>query len=212
MGQYYKIVNLDKKEYLHPHAFGDGLKLLEFGMSSRGTMTGLTILLADGNNRGGGDLRVDESNPICRDFVGRWAGDRIVIAGDYADKGRFISDKDDLTELEDDDGKPATAKDVNLYVLAAEKFRDVSPETLYCILQDGYILKEIKGELKKGDGVFSNRELLKDIILLIDTKDPKDFPAILPDLTTDGGKQIWEVLVKGTVRKSRTRSPSGSRV
>ena len=45
MGQYFLIVNLDKKEYLHPHKFGDGLKLLEFGCSSQGTLTALTLLL-----------------------------------------------------------------------------------------------------------------------------------------------------------------------
>src|SRR3972149_6463998 len=79
MGQYYKIVNLDKKEYLHPHKFGDGLKLLEFGCSSQGTLTALTLLLAKGNGRGGGDY--PSNNPL----IGSWAGDRIVIVGDYYD-------------------------------------------------------------------------------------------------------------------------------
>ena len=31
MGQYYVIANLDKKEFLNPHKFGDGVKLMEFG-------------------------------------------------------------------------------------------------------------------------------------------------------------------------------------
>jgi hypothetical protein len=44
-------------------------------------MAGLAILLANSNGRGGGDLRSD--NPI----IGSWAGDRIVIAGDYAEIG-----------------------------------------------------------------------------------------------------------------------------
>ena len=78
MGQYYKICNLDQKEYLHPHKFGDGMKLLEFGCSSSGTMTALAVLLAEGNGRGGGDLNYD--HPL----IGSWAGDRIVIMGDYA--------------------------------------------------------------------------------------------------------------------------------
>lgn len=86
MGQYYMIVNIDKGESIHPHKFGDGMKLLEFGCSTDGTMTALAILLADGNGRGGGDLRSDNT------IVGSWAGDRIVIAGDYADKGRFNKD------------------------------------------------------------------------------------------------------------------------
>lgn len=79
MGQYYKIANLDKKQYLHPHRCGDGLKLMEFGLSSFGTMSALAILLADGNGRGGGDLRSDAS------IIGSWSGDRITIVGDYAD-------------------------------------------------------------------------------------------------------------------------------
>ena len=35
MGQYFKVLNLDKKEYLHPHCCGDGLKLMEFGGGRR---------------------------------------------------------------------------------------------------------------------------------------------------------------------------------
>src|SRR5437868_2760036 len=63
MGQYYLIVNLDKKEFLRSHDFGDGAKLLEFGCSANGMMTGLAILLADGNGRGGGDLY--RSGPVA---------------------------------------------------------------------------------------------------------------------------------------------------
>lgn len=97
MGQGYVVVNLDKKEYLRPHAFGEGYKLLEFGSSGGGTMAGLSILLANSNGRGGGDL--DSDDPI----VGSWAGDRIVIAGDYAkagDKGEFPSKEDFVTLYE----------------------------------------------------------------------------------------------------------------
>ena len=92
MGQYYLIVNVDKGEYLNPHRFGDGLKLLEFGPSGSGTMTGLAVLLADGNGRGGGDLGSD--HPI----IGSWAGNRIVVAGDYADPWNFIPEGD-MNEL-----------------------------------------------------------------------------------------------------------------
>lgn len=82
MGQYHRIVNLDKREFLHPHKFGDGLKLMEFGHSSSGTLLGLTVLLAaacKGGGRGGGDIHAD--SPL----VGSWAGDRIAIVGDYSE-------------------------------------------------------------------------------------------------------------------------------
>lgn len=80
MGQYHIIVDLDKKEYLNPHDFGAGTKLMEFGGSGGGVMLGLAVLLARDNGRGGGDLRSE--NPI----IGSWAGDRIEIAGDYGDE------------------------------------------------------------------------------------------------------------------------------
>ena len=84
MGQYYVIVNLDKHEYLKPHDFGEGAKLMEFGASGCGTMGGLAILLSDGNGRGGGDCQSD--SPL----IGSWVGDHIVIAGDYADVGSHV--------------------------------------------------------------------------------------------------------------------------
>lgn len=97
MGQYYKIVNLDKRESICPHHFGDGAKILEFGHGGL-TMTALAVLLANSNGRGGGDLMVraadyknptpaETANQIRIDAVsGRWAGDRIVVAGDYAEE------------------------------------------------------------------------------------------------------------------------------
>lgn len=84
MGQYYLLVNLTKRQYVQPNYLGDGSKLMEFGSSSPGTMTALAVLLADGNGRGGGDLA--SSNPV----VGSWAGDQIVVTGDYADDGKFV--------------------------------------------------------------------------------------------------------------------------
>lgn len=129
MGQYYKIANLNKKEYLHPHHCGDGLKLLEFGSSGDGTMLCLAILLADGNNRGGGDLRSD--NPI----IGSWAGDRIVICGDYADAGKY--------------GKLDTKK-TNLYSRVDEEhgWTDVSAKARDALCDDEWIaLRELVGEI-----------------------------------------------------------------
>ena len=121
MGQYYLIVNIDKKQYLHPHKCGDGLKLLEFASSGCGTLSALAILLADGNGRGGGDLRSE--NPI----IGSWAGDRVVIAGDYADEGRFT---DEPTR--------------NLYRVADDEYEDVSRPALRAMADDHWFAEEMK--------------------------------------------------------------------
>lgn len=101
MGQYHYICNLDKREYLDPHGFGDGLKLMEFGQSASGVMTGLALLLAVSNGpdgRGGGDwhrwtggpgyegreVTLPENHEALAEHIpGRWGGDRIAIIGDY---------------------------------------------------------------------------------------------------------------------------------
>jgi|TARA_R100000482_G_C5071145_1_gene121614 hypothetical protein len=83
MGQYYKVVNKTKKEFLHPYGFGHGAKLMEFVCDSEGMLQSLAILLAEGNGRGGGDFSSD--NPL----IGSWSGDEITIVGDYADSGLY---------------------------------------------------------------------------------------------------------------------------
>ena len=83
MGQYHKVYNLDKEEYFQD----DYLKLLE-QISTRGSTTALFMLVANSSGRGGGDF--DDHK-----FIGRWAGDRIVVQGDYAEPGDpgFIPDR-----------------------------------------------------------------------------------------------------------------------
>jgi len=128
MGQYYKIVNLDKQEFLDTYTFNDGAKLLEFGCSSEGTLTALAILLVDGNGRGGGDLHSDKL------IIGSWAGDRIVVAGDYADEQKFLTVNQIAKYKMLKDGE-----DPNLYDYAAEYFKDISEEALIAMLDDTFI-------------------------------------------------------------------------
>lgn len=82
MGQYHYLINLDKKQFVHPHQIGNGLKLKEQAGWSYSTATALVMLLAassrDGG-RGGGDFCA--THPL----VGSWAGDRVAFIGDYAE-------------------------------------------------------------------------------------------------------------------------------
>ncbi len=76
MGQRFLVYNVDKDEYLDPHSFGEARGIQQFGIGSGRTLTALALLLAEGDMEGGGEWFT--SNPV----VGRWAGDRIVVAGD----------------------------------------------------------------------------------------------------------------------------------
>ena len=86
MGQYHALYNVDKKQKVDGLS---GYKLLEQVGYPKSTATALFLLVANSNGRGGGDV---EKHPL----VGSWAGDRIVVQGDYAEEGdqAFIADTD----------------------------------------------------------------------------------------------------------------------
>lgn len=108
MGQYWKVVNLDKREYLDQYKLGAGAKLWEQLANHPGTGAALIILCAAmPKTRGGGDFDLEtnwhgierdsapnvnepgappaEYQVIARRTIGRWAGDRIALVGDYAE-------------------------------------------------------------------------------------------------------------------------------
>ena len=174
MGQYYKIVNIKKKQYISPYIFGDGSKLMEFSMSANGALAGLSILLADGNGRGGGDLHSEN------DIVGSWAGDNIVVAGDYADDGKFVKEVDR-----------------NLYNVASSEGEDISLKVLDALFDDSYYFSEFR---KNRAGWTSNNEV-DDLIKrklkekgLSETKKHKiqssKNPSVQYNVTEDNGN--WE--------------------
>ena len=208
MGQYYVPVNLRKKEFLYSHAFGDGLKLLEFGCSAYGMMTGLALLLADGNGRGDGDLlhevklphtknKPDNWKPqpwervehefqvggqdyrvVVPEIVGRWAGDPIVIAGDYADEGKFVANN-----------LPPNAADMNLYAACFDPacgFKDISLDVLWAMWDDGSIRSEYTAK-----DPHSNDDATRELMNLKRT--PAEYwPLLIGKFKTDAVKDFFE--------------------
>jgi len=210
MGQYYKVINLDKKQFLNPYAFGEGIKLLEFIPASCGALTGLGILLASGNGRGGGDTSTRISYPakkkdevlyeidwVCEEIVGSWAGDRIVIAGDYDDEGKFLTQEDcaGLSISERKKGKtvtvPASLKNINLYHVAAEKFKDISHLTLYAMFHERWIYQEFNPKKARGElGILWN-----EIHTLAKTR-KRDLPLLVGSLKTLEAREILDKRLK----------------
>jgi hypothetical protein len=112
MGQYWRAVNLDKYEFLNPYTFNHGAKLWEHLACHPGVGAALIVLCAaQPECRGGGDLDMDMNwhgpervdmtkegmtkegphvegyEEIARRTIGRWAGDRIALVGDYSEEG-----------------------------------------------------------------------------------------------------------------------------
>ena len=103
MGQYHSIYNRTKKEYIRI----GGAKLWEQAHSA--TAAALLLLLSNSNGRGGGDFNLypkdydkltaqeKRDKAIIEAVSGRWAGDSIVVQGDYAEETDpgYISKEDD---------------------------------------------------------------------------------------------------------------------
>lgn len=89
MGQYHKVYNKTKREFINAHRIDNGLKLMEQMGFDKCTASALFLLLANSNGRGGGDA---PKNPM----IGHWAGDEIVVQGDYAEFGdrAFITEEE----------------------------------------------------------------------------------------------------------------------
>ena len=98
MGQYYKIVNIDKKEWLDPFTFTEYegcRKFMEFAPDSGSIMYALAILLNERYDVAGGDF------PLESDLIGKWSRDRIAIVGDYGKNENNCTDN--LYNISDDD-------------------------------------------------------------------------------------------------------------
>jgi hypothetical protein len=81
MGQYFKIVNLDKREYLAPDDFGVEMKL---NLGWEELNQAFIYLLAQGFHPEHGWQHDSENK-----YLGRWAGDRVIVIGDYDESGLY---------------------------------------------------------------------------------------------------------------------------
>ncbi len=94
MGQYFIIVNLDKKEYIHPHKLNTGAKLWEIAVNPIAGV--FPFLLRKSSETGGGDIEKNYKN------AGRWAGDRIVVVGDYDNSGLYDKAEEEFKEISEE--------------------------------------------------------------------------------------------------------------
>lgn len=76
MGQYFRAVNVSKREYVSPWDIGFGAKLWEWCANQGAGI--FPYLLRKSSSGGGGDINFDGTG-----YAGRWAGDEVYLVGDY---------------------------------------------------------------------------------------------------------------------------------
>ena len=115
MGQYFKAVNLDKKEYVCPWAIGGLAKLFEWCANRQAGI--FPFLLRKSNEGGGGDIQEDYKT------AGRWAGDKVALVGDY-DKSKLW----DRLETEFNDISQQLVQDYNDFIQSDDLKLDYKPK------------------------------------------------------------------------------------
>ena len=128
MGQYFLVVNLDKKQYLSPHSLADGAKLLEL---EKGTPVAFFVLASQGA-------------PDLGSVAGRWAGDRIVVAGDWGEEEHLLPAAEVRAFRKKHPGEPA-----NVYGVASALYKDVSFEVLEKLLAIDFVRELLGARVKK---------------------------------------------------------------
>lgn len=83
MGQYFKIVNEDTHEVITSWGLGGAAKFWEWLYNRQASVFVWLLRKSDGD--GGGDMHADERQRYRT--LGRWAGDRIILIGDYDSSG-----------------------------------------------------------------------------------------------------------------------------
>lgn len=124
MGQYYKIVNVTKKEYIEPSS----LKLMEFAWTNNSTAELLSVLMSE---------RGWYKEPLEADGWAEpesWAGDEVVVVGDYADDDSCLAHLWHKTAYKGD----------NLYADASNRYEDVTDRFKTCA-DYRYALNKTKG-------------------------------------------------------------------
>lgn len=103
MGQYYKIVNVDKQLYISPLDMNNGAKLMEWSYHRNSMVLALMNLLAN-----------------------EWKGDRVYVVGDYAESDNPEEPCYEAVKmLEEEMGLP-TEEIGSIYGYASERFRNIS--------------------------------------------------------------------------------------
>lgn len=92
MGQYFRAINISKREYVSPWEIGFGAKLWEWCANRSASI--FPYLLRKSSSGGGGDIHLDHPG-----YAGRWAGDEVYLIGDYDETGLYQRTEMEFTNI-----------------------------------------------------------------------------------------------------------------
>lgn len=133
MGQYYKPINLNSKEWLYTHDYGSGLKLMEHSWMKNPLVQAVETLLMPEH---------------------KWHKSPIVWAGDYAD-GELDEQGNPLMERWTDDSGKEREAEINLYSQCDDEYK-LYPREREVPKEFKYIVNHTKKEYVNKDSVPNN--------------------------------------------------------
>lgn len=158
MGQYWKFLNLDRKEFVELSTLGL-LKLTTLMNNPAGGAVLVMLCASHPEARGGGDI-YPMHDPVYRRTVGRWAGNRIILIGDYARADdQDIEDWDILYEVcEDDDARHDVIMSIisrgeadlaERYKRLCNEWRNITQDVLYVLRREVRQLAKREADAQK---------------------------------------------------------------
>jgi hypothetical protein len=176
MGQYFKIVNLTKRQYFSASVFNEGIKRYAIMRGLHAYVLGQ--LLALGLPEGNSKWEKGNQSGVWRES---WAGDRIAIVGDET-KGDFLG-----VEPTNSNFKPLILDDI-----VKEEFENISGKLICWLIEDEVIQKGILANLvideryiaDLGYIVYKFHNISQELKIFLETHFSKNWEKLC--------KKIWE--------------------
>lgn len=144
MGQYWQVINLDKKQTIGTHEFGTGLKFTEQFFASGFLYQALMVLVTDTSSlgTGGGDFLIEDVPSELKVFIdpviGCWSGDRVVLSGDYTKIKEHQQTDDDGNLLYEDISEQVA---LAVWAMVADEIMKSTPVPIEAGIESARIVK-----------------------------------------------------------------------
>lgn len=177
MGQYFKIVNASKKEFIDIGDLGENNKYYYVGQGLNGIALG-RLLMSGGDDWSKEFYRIYGHPQEDRLYFGAWAGDKIVVAGDYdqADTNGIKS------SFEGETGQ-------NLYdrVEVDNQYKDITVEVIEWLAKDSYTLDML---VERANRDVDLLKILSDLVFINNQKNIEK--ALIKIIGSDWTKKLKE--------------------
>ncbi|WMI68216.1 hypothetical protein [Mangrovimonas sp. YM274] len=158
MGQYFKIVNVSKKQFIDIDSLGENNKLGFIGQGLNGIALG-RLLTSSGKDWDEDFFKAFGNPNSDKIYMGIWAGDKIVVAGDY--------DEPDTNGIKTSDAENGNR---NLYDKTESDYENITDEIIKWLANDEQTAEMLVNRAEKDSELLQK---LSDLVFIEQNKQMK---------------------------------------